>query len=155
ATTNAAVVPFESKPMNVLAPLKKLVKLCDQIVERENQIMNEEREWICMLDDCDRKMIEEAKELINRLDPDPAYDFDEDNDSRTLKREVVAKRLALMLDSFPGSQSANGANFTTMLLEHVCDACACEHQSVSLLALQSGCAELEANRSTVPSIKVV
>ena len=109
---------------NVLRRFKMLADLADEVVERHDEINRASRNLFTLrlaqayvlqdvelpteaqltLTEYDRDAIQRAQALFKVLDPEHAYNEDngdEDEDSFTLKREVIGDQLALLIGSFP------------------------------------------------------
>ena len=157
---------------NVLRRFKMLADLADEVVERHDEINRASRNLFTLrlaqayvlqdvelpteaqltLTEYDRDAIQRAQALFKVLDPEHAYNEDngdEDEDSFTLKREVIGDRLALLIGSFPRDPVAAPENFARMLIEHVAA------ENVSCVALHTACFELVATRKAMPSIAAV
>jgi hypothetical protein len=157
---------------NILLPFVDAARVCDRVVARQkrlaaavdrmlpyrgdampsslsvnasiNELLPGDAE--VTLSEPDLRTIEQAAAMLAKLNPPELY---EDFDEGVLRREVVAHRIGLMLGAFPGTAPGSAEIFVSGLLAHT------ETLSLSYLALQTGCAQVERRRATLPSIAVV
>jgi hypothetical protein len=83
-----------------------------------------------------------CRELLKEVDRDDYYEEDDEGD-RVLKKEVIGKRLALMIAAVPVNGPKTPEAFVEIMLAHVYDA------EVSYLVLESACREIEAREKFV------
>src|SRR5262249_7172635 len=132
------------RPYTTLAELADyLTERYDEIVQKRRHVLSlrygdaSQLPSACVPDESEFRISDHVRETLNRaqvllarLDPEDAYEpyrdeaedtdgGDDGDEGGNLKRDVIAKRLAIMLGSFPGGAVADPDAFLEMLLQHV------------------------------------
>jgi hypothetical protein len=165
---DAPKVPAVKKPLNKWRQHHILTEQADGLVERYNELRELEQQVLqrkpgeplpdlvqAELDEHDQWMLARCRELVKQLDPEDAYEPEDDDDDdewydiRWLKRSHIAKRLSLLIAAMPAGKAGTPDGFVKMLLEHVADTEMCA------LTLEDACRDLERNAKFLPTISEV
>jgi hypothetical protein len=96
-------------------------------------------------DDYCRELVEKCKAGFLRFDRADNYDQDGD-----LRRDHVAKRISVMVASFPNVNPGNPEGYMRMLIEHVAAS-----EGLTDVALESACREIVETKKFAPAISEV
>jgi hypothetical protein len=149
--------PTTGKQPNVWKQFRVLSNLADEMVdyldhlnevrkELDNRMPNTptpppDVEEVQLLDE-NYDDLARCRELLKEVNRDDYYEEDDEGE-RVLKKEVIGKRLALMIAAVPVNGPKTPDAFVEIMLAHVFDA------EVSYLALESACREIEAREKFV------
>jgi hypothetical protein len=165
---NSNVVPLQPHPIQPLRSLRQLAAKADRIVPRYDQIENvldtlgekleatTDRELIdqliadakrtAALNDHDKTLLAWCEAVVQRFDPDDAYETDDD-EKYVLKPSVVAPRIAVLVGGFPSGSPPDPAVYLKVMMEHVC-----ADKALSLISLDAAIWEATGTLKFIPSV---
>lgn len=162
--TEVVVVPLEqaravAKPKPVkFRDFKRFVAEVDELVANKKDLLDlyhgkskstasgEVEEFYG--EDCD-KLVAKCKSNLERFDRRENYE-DPDNDESPLRQDYIAKRVGIMVASFPNANPSSPEGYLQMLVEHLFAV-----DGLTQIALESACREIVETQKFAPAISEV